>query len=56
MQILKRYWPSIATAAAGLLTFLTPSVQAYAAQHAAYSVPLLTVWGVVLHHLPSPRA
>jgi predicted membrane protein len=54
MQLLKQYWPSIVHVAAAGVLFLNPSVQAYAASHAAYAAPLLMVWGVVLHHLPSP--
>jgi hypothetical protein len=52
--MLKKYWPSIVHVAAAGVLFLNPSVQAYAASHAAYAAPILMVWGIVLHHLPSP--
>jgi len=39
---------------AAALLFLNPSVQAYASSHPAYAVPVLGIWGIVLHHLPSP--
>jgi hypothetical protein len=56
MTLLKQYWPSIAHVLVVLVAFLTPSVQAFAASHLAYSGAVLLVWGVVLHHLPSPLA
>ncbi len=52
---LKRYWPTVLTLGAGLATFLTPSIQAFAGSHATYSVAVLTVWGVVLHNLSAPK-
>lgn len=52
---LKKYWPTILTGIAGIATFLTPSVQAWAGHHAAYSVPVITVWGIVLHNLSAPK-
>jgi hypothetical protein len=52
--MLKKYWPSIVHIVGAGLLFLNPSVQAYAGSHAAYAAPVLMIWGVVLHHLPSP--
>lgn len=54
-NLLKKYWPTILTLSAGAMTFLTPSIQAYAAKHAVYSVPLLTVWTVLCHNLSAPK-
>jgi hypothetical protein len=58
--MIKKYWPSIAhvvTIGAGVAAnFLSPSVQAWCRvpSHAAYAGAVLMVWGVILHHLPSP--
>jgi hypothetical protein len=52
--MLKKLLPTLVTVGAGLVVFLTPSVQAYAGAHAAYSVPIVTVWGVLLHWAQSP--
>ena len=49
-------WPSLATAASGLVVFLTPSVQAYAGGHKGASIAVLTLWGIALHWAQSPRA
>jgi hypothetical protein len=54
-DILKRYWPTIITIAAGAAAFLTPAITAYASAHPSYSVPLMTIWGVVLHNLSAPK-
>jgi hypothetical protein len=50
-----KMWPTLLTVAAGSVAFLSPSVQAYAGAHAAYSVPILTVWGIALHWATSPK-
>lgn len=52
---LKKYWPSIVTVLSGIAVFATPSVQAWAGTHPAYSVPVVTLWGVVLHNLSAPK-
>ena len=54
--MLKKYWPSIATIAASVVTFLSPSVQSYIGVHKTYAVPLLAIWGIVLHWAESPRS
>lgn len=54
--MLKKYGPSLITAAAGVVTFLSPAVQAFAAGHKAYSIPVLTLWGIALHWAESPRS
>lgn len=54
--MLKKYWPSIAHAGAVLVVFLSPSVQAFAASHPAYSAPVVLVWGFLLHRAESPVA
>jgi hypothetical protein len=50
-----KLWPTLATIGAGLVVFISPSIQAYAGAHPGYSVPLLTVWGIFLHWAQSPR-
>jgi hypothetical protein len=55
-NFIKKYWPSVVTAATGVVTFLSPSVQAFAADHKAYSIPVLTLWGILLHWAQSPKA
>jgi hypothetical protein len=50
-----KYWPSIVTLAAATVTFLNPAVQAWAGKHSAYSVPVVTIWGLFLHWAESPR-
>jgi len=58
--MIKRYWPSlvhVVTIGLGIgANFLIPSVNAWCSNpaHAAYAGAVLMVWGVVLHHLPSP--
>lgn len=58
--MLRKYWPSIVhvavIGAAAAANFLIPSVNAWCSQpsHAAYAGWVMMVWGVVLHHLPSP--
>jgi len=54
VTLVKKYWPSLVHVGAAALLFLNPSVQAYASSHPAYAVPVLGIWGIVLHHLPSP--
>lgn len=54
-NFLKQYWPSIVHVALVLAGFLTPSIQAYATGHPASAAAVLTVWGIVLHHLPAPK-
>ena len=52
--LLVKVWPSLATVVTGLVVFLAPSVQAYVGAHPAYSVPVLTLWGVLMHWAQSP--
>jgi len=54
MQTLKKYWPSIAHAAAVAILFLNPSVQQFAVTHAAYAAPIALLWGWALHRAQSP--
>lgn len=54
INYLKKAWPSIVPALAVVVSFLSPSVQAYASAHPASSGTLLLIWGVIVHHLPSP--
>ena len=51
---LKKLWPSVATLGAAAVVFLSPSVQSYSERHAAYSVPLMAIWGLFLHWAQSP--
>jgi len=52
--MLKKYWPSIAHAAAVGVLFLNPSVQAFVVSHPAYAAPVALLWGFALHRAQSP--
>lgn len=54
MNTLKKYWPTLAHFAGVAILFLSPSVQAFAASHPAYSAPIALVWGFLLHRAESP--
>jgi len=54
-SMFKKYWPSLVTVVASVVTFLSPSVQAFAGGHKAYSIPVLALWGLCLHWAQSPR-
>jgi hypothetical protein len=53
---LNKYWPTIVSAAAGLVAFLTPSVNAWLANpsHTAYAAVGACAWAIVCHRLQSP--
>jgi hypothetical protein len=55
MNILKKWWPTIAHWGVIGILFLDPSVQAFAAGHKAYSFVILGAWGSFLHWLTSPK-
>lgn len=55
MQLLKKWWPSIAHLALVLTGFLQPSVDTYIATHKAQAATVLLVWGFLLHWLTSPK-
>lgn len=56
MTWMKKHWPWLLTAAAGLVTFIDPSVQAYAGAHSQSASIVLTLWGIALHWAKSPRS
>jgi hypothetical protein len=55
MNILKKWWPTIAHWGISGVLFLQPSVQAFAEAHKAYSFVILAAWGSFLHWLTSPK-
>ena len=55
MTFLKAHAVWITTAAAGLIGFLTPSVNAYIASHPGSAVALGTLWGITAAWAKSPR-
>lgn len=56
LNYIKKAWPSIVPALGWFVSFLSPSVQAWAAAHPtqAASGTVLMIWQVIVHHLPSP--
>jgi hypothetical protein len=56
MDFLKKHWPWLVSAIAGAVTFIDPSVQYFAGQHAQYTTLILTIWTVALHWAKSPRS
>ena len=56
MKTLLKYSPSIVSLLAIVAGFLTPSIQQLASQHPQYSIAIMGLWSVLLHHLQSPNA
>ena len=56
LNYVKKAWPSVVPALGYVVSFLSPSVQAWASAHSgqAAATTVLMIWGVLLHHLPSP--
>jgi hypothetical protein len=55
MQWIKKHWGWVATAGAGLVVFIDPSVQHYAGAHPQSAVVVSTLWSVAMAWARSPR-
>jgi hypothetical protein len=49
-----RVW--LITLAAGLVSFLTPSVNTFVTSHSQYGIAIATVWGIATAWAKSPRS
>jgi hypothetical protein len=56
MKFLKKWWPSIAHAAAVGVIFLAPGVQGLIAAHPGASAGIGLGWGLLLHWAQSPNS
>lgn len=52
--IFKKWWPTALTVVTAAVSFLDPAVQAWAKTHPDSSLTAMTIWMLILHHLPSP--
>lgn len=55
MDFLKKYWPTIASLAGGLLTFLLPSLTTEAAAHPKTAIGILCACVIAAYHAQAPR-
>ena len=51
---LKSWWATHLTWIGLLVSFLTPSVNAFVSAHPSVAVTIGAAWGILLHMLPSP--
>ena len=56
MNFVKAHWAWIASAASGVVLFITPSVTAWVATHPSYAVSVGTVWAVAAAWAKSPKS
>lgn len=56
MSFFKAHAVWLTTVAVGLVSFLTPSVQAFVAVHPQYAVTVGTIWGVAAAWARSPKS
>ena len=55
MDLLKKYWPTISTVAAGALTFLMPSITAYVSAHPKTAAGVLLTCVLAAYHSTAPK-
>lgn len=58
MQFLKKYlkyWPTISALLGGLVTFLTPSMQAYIAANPKTATSILLALIIMAYHATAPK-
>lgn len=51
---LKQWWATHLTLIAGIVTFLTPSVQSWVTSHPKSSVTVASLWAIITNLVPSP--
>jgi hypothetical protein len=56
MQHLKQWWATYSTVIGLVVTFLTPSINAWVGTHPLQATTVGAAWAIITHLLPSPVA